>query len=429
MILEALVAAHSLVVATIMPDVRDDLGRTELYGLAFTAVGLGTIASIPVVGAALDRYGARRVLTPVLAVFAAGLIVAALAPAMPVLVIGQFLFGVGGGGLYALSIGAVAKIYPDRLRPRVMALLATMWILPGLIGPPLGAFLATAVGWRFAFLVPFPIMLVGWALIAPSLDLIPTLESENRIPLRWPLQLMVGAGLTFTAITVVEWWAIPVAATGLAIGIPALLRVAPRGTFRAEPGLPAAALAALLLSMGFIGVDAFLTLMLTDVRGLSLAEASLVITLASITWASGSAWQSGRAQRYPLGRIVGVGAGLVLAGSVITAAVLWAAVPVWAAFIGWSIVGAGMGIAWPTIPLAAIRAADEGQEAGEVSSVLLMDVIGISTGAALGGGIIAVTQASGSALSAGIGGSFALAGVALVGLIAASPRIPGRPQG
>ena len=50
LLLEALVAIQSLVVATILPDVRDDLGMVELYGLVFTAASLATIATIPIAG-------------------------------------------------------------------------------------------------------------------------------------------------------------------------------------------------------------------------------------------------------------------------------------------------------------------------------------------------------------------------------------------
>src|SRR6266511_2876181 len=85
LLLEALVAVQQLVIATIMPSVRHDLGMIELYGLAFTAPNLATIASIPIAGRAVDRFGAGRVLVPVLALFAAGLLVAATAPSMPVL--------------------------------------------------------------------------------------------------------------------------------------------------------------------------------------------------------------------------------------------------------------------------------------------------------------------------------------------------------
>ena len=61
-----------------------------------------------------------------------------MAPTMFILVVARFVQGIGGGGLYTVSLGTVAKTYPQDIRPRVMALLASMWILPGLVGPPIG---------------------------------------------------------------------------------------------------------------------------------------------------------------------------------------------------------------------------------------------------------------------------------------------------
>ncbi|MGZ4149872.1 MAG: MFS transporter [Actinomycetota bacterium] len=425
LLLEALFAIQALVVATIMPDIRRDLGMVQLYGLAFTAPSLATIAAIPIAGRAVDRYGPGRILAPALGLFAAGLVVAGTAPAMPVLLIGQFLQGAGAGGLYTLSIGTIAKTYPDRMRARVMALLATMWILPGLVGPGLGALIASTVGWRWAFVAPLPVLGVGWFLIGPSLGAIPAGKETEHLPLRWPLQLMLGAGLAFTSLTFVRWWAIPMLAAGLAIGIPALTRIVPRGTFRARPGLPAAAAAAFLLSFGFLAVDAFVTLMLTEVRGLSLAEASVAITVATLTWAGGSAWQSGRTERLALGRLLSIGVALVAVGEAGVATGLVTTVPVVVAYVGWAIVGAGMGISFPTIPLSAMRASAVGEEAGQVSAVLLTDMLGVATGAGLGGGMIAIARATGAPVTAGLAGAFALGIAAMLVLLVLARRIPG----
>ena len=429
LVLEALVAIQSLIVATILPDVRRDLGMVQLYGLAFTAMSLATIASIPVVGRAVDRFGTKVVLVPVLTLFAAGLLVSATAPAMPILLAGQFLQGMGGGGLYALSLGTVAKTYPDRLRPRVLALLATMWILPGLIGPPVGAAIASTVGWRWAFVAPVPVLLATWLLIAPVLDLVPRSDDHGPgVSLRWPLQLMVGAGFVFAALTVAEWW-VPVAVVaGLAIGVPALRHIAPRGTFRAAPGMPATAAAAFLLSVSFLAMDAFLTLMLTEVRGLSLGAAGLVITVASITWAIGAWWQSNRAEHRTLSWLVGVGAALLFGGQTAVASTLWLQVPLAVAYVGWGIVGLGMGIAFATVPLAAMRASESGEESSELSSVLLMDMLGVATGAGLGGAAVAMSDAFDATLRTGIAGAFGIALVTALALAAISGRIPsGRP--
>lgn len=424
LLLEALVAVQALVVATILPDVRSDLGMTGLYGLVFTSSSLATLGAIPIAGRAVDRFGPRSVLPPVLGLFAGGTLIAATAPAMPVLLVGQFVLGAGGGGLYALSLGTVAKMYPDELRPRVLALLATMWILPGLVGPPLGALIASTVGWRWAYVAPLPVLVLGWALIAPALDLVPGRDhSATRVAVRWPLQLMVGAGFVFTSLTVVRWWALVPLAAGVAIGLPALRRIVPPGTFRAAHGVPAAALSAFLLSTGFLAMDAFLTLMLTGVRGLSLGEAGLAITAATLTWAAGSAWQSGRAQRLPLPRLMTIGTAIVLAGQAGVAATLWPRVPIVVAFVGWALVGIGMGITFPTLPLATMRSSGAGEEASELSGVLLMDMLGVATGAGLGGGVVALSDALGAPLRSGLAGAFAIGGLALVALLVTGARI------
>jgi hypothetical protein len=268
------------------------------------------------------------------------------------------------------------------------------------------------------------VLAVGWLLIAPALDLVPEPDHDaERLAVRWPLQLMVGAGLVFTSLTFVRVWAIALVAAGIAIGLPALLRIVPRGTFRARRGVPATALAAFLLSTGFLAMDAFLTLMLTGVRGISLAQASLAITAATLTWAAGSAWQSGRAGRIALPRLVTIGTIAVLAGQLTVACALFASVPVWLAYVGWALAGAGMGVAFPTIPLATMRIAGVGEEAGLLSSVLLMDMLGVATGAGLGGAAVAVAEAMDASLAAGIGASFAIGTIALVALALIARRM------
>jgi hypothetical protein len=347
---------------------------------------------------------------------------------MPVVLVGQFLQGAGGGGLYALSLGTVAKSYPDHLRPRVLALLATMWILPGLVGPPVGAAIASTIGWRWSFVAPIPVLVATWALIAPVLDLVPRPEATGPgVSLRWPLQLMVGAGFVFVALTAFEWW-VPVAvAAGLAIGVPALRHIAPHGTFRASRGQGAVAAGAFLLSVSFLAMDAFLTLMLTRERGLSLAAAGLAITLATVTWALGAMWQSGRAAGRSLSWLVAVGTSFLLVGEAMVTSTLWPQVPLVLAYLGWGVVGAGMGIAFATIPLAAMRVSGAGEEGEELSSVLLMDMLGVATGAGLGGAAIALSDALEAPLSAGLAGAFGLALVAAAALLAITPRIPSGP--
>ena len=149
-------AIESLIVLTILPAVEEELGGLSLYGWTFTALTLASFATVPIAGRLTDRLGPRPVLAFALVLYVAGLLIAAAAPSMLVLVAGRFVQGIGGGGLYTVSLGAVAKTYPERIRPRVMALLASMWIVPGLLGPPVGTLIAATLGWRWAFLIPIP---------------------------------------------------------------------------------------------------------------------------------------------------------------------------------------------------------------------------------------------------------------------------------
>jgi MFS family permease len=169
--------------------------------------------------------------------------------------------------------------------------------------------------------------------------------------------------------------------------------------------------------------------MLTDVRDLSLGEASVAITAASVTWALGSLWQSARAARIPLPRLLRLGTLLVLAGELAVAATLIEDVPLIAAFFGWAVVGVGMGISFPTIPLAVMRVSEAGKESGQLSSVLLLDFLGVAAGAGLAGGVVAVSDAMGAPLARGIAGAFAIGLVALIVLVWTAGRIPDRAPG
>jgi len=81
-------------------------------------------------------------------------------------------------------------------------------------------------------------------------------------------------------------------------------------------------------------------------------------------------------------------------------------------------------VAFPTIPLAAMSQASEGAEAGELSSILLTDTLGAGIGTGLGGASIAIADATGSRLEAGIAGAFAVGLVAALILIAIARRLP-----
>lgn len=105
----------------------------------------------PRVGNAIDRRGGRVVLAVSSPLLAAGLVVAGLAPTLPVFIAGWVIIGLGmGAGLYDAAFATLGQIYRERARSAITGL--TLWAgFSSTISWPLSAWFAAHLGWRGAF--------------------------------------------------------------------------------------------------------------------------------------------------------------------------------------------------------------------------------------------------------------------------------------
>jgi MFS family permease len=424
LLFETLGAIHLLIVSTVMPAVLSDLGNLTLYGWAGAAWALAMIGTIPIVTSAADRFGTRPMILVTAALYVIGLTMSAVAPSMAVLVAGRFVQGAASGAAYALSISAIAKTMSPALRPRVLAVMATAWLLPGLFGPLIAGFLADNLSWRWAFIVPIPFLFLSVVMIYPALHDRPDAEAAPA-PVRGALLVMLGAGLFLGGLDGGSFVAPIIAIVGLIVLIVALRRLVQPGTFTARRGAPAAALCAFLLSMAFTAMDNYVPLMLTHVRGMSITAAGVTISVAALTWALGSWWQSHAVGHRSYGWLVSMGALIFLVGIGVTIWVLHGS-PLWLIVVAWMAAGFGMGTAFPVIPQSVMAGAAEGAEARELSPTLLMDTLGIAVGAGVAGAAIARTADVGMSLVTGLTIAFAISAAAGIMMAALAPRIDQR---
>ncbi len=424
-LLETVTAVQFLIVITVLPVVVRDLGGLRFYGWALSAAPLAAMIALPATGRLADRRGPTVALAAVLAVFVAGTIVAATAQSMALLILGRFLQGWGLGAQYAVSLGAVAKTYPDAYRARIIALLTAAWLVPGVLGPPLGALIAGTVGWRWAFLVSLPLVVVAAALAFPELRGTPPSRTPvEGVGLGWLLLLAAGAGALLIALTDLQWWSAPLAIGGSAALVPALRHILPAGSLAARPGLPATVAAAFLLSFVFFGVDGFVPLLVQGLRGESVAMAGAVVTLSAVGWTVGTWWQARAVASWPPPRLLQLATVLILIGSAGVWAGVAPAVPIALIFVAWAVGGIGIGIGFPTIPLLAMDLAEPDRQTSVVSAAALSDTFGASLGPGLGGVAVALAARDGVSLATGLSGAFAVA--VLVGslLLPVSGRVP-----
>ncbi|RXU31407.1 MFS transporter, partial [Pseudomonas syringae] len=84
--------------------------------------------------------------------FVVGLLVAGLAPSMPMLIAGRLLQGLGAGAYSVALYVIVGRLYPEVLRPRVFSAFSAGWVVPSLIGPGISGLIVQHLGWRWVFL-------------------------------------------------------------------------------------------------------------------------------------------------------------------------------------------------------------------------------------------------------------------------------------
>jgi MFS family permease len=426
------VASEALAVVTVMPVAARDLGGFGLYGWVFSAFMLGSVVGIVAAGREADRRGPAVPFVAGLVLFGSGLAVAGLAPSMEVLVAGRALQGLGAGAVPAVAYVSIGRSLAVPLRARMMAVLSTAWVAPGLAGPALGAEVAQAFGWRWVFLGLLPVVAIAGSIAVPALIRLGPPESRRTQEHRLTdgIRTAAGAALLLAGLTLAAGSGALLAGGGLialggAAGLPALRRLVPAGTLTARRGLPATILSRGLLTFAFFGADAYVTLSITAVRHRSPLVAGIAVTGATLAWTAGAWVQARLSETWEGRRQVRAGLLIVLAGIAGMILMLQPGVPVAAGLAAWTVAGLGMGLAYSPTTLLMLREAPSGREGWASASLNLADVLGTAVGIGAGGAAVAAD----ASLYAGVTVAFAIAAVMAVAALAVTPRLPAGPVG
>jgi len=432
------VASEALAVVTVMPVVARDLGGLGLYGWVFSGFMLGSVIGIVAAGREADRRGPAVPFVAGVVLFGSGLAVAGLAPSMGVLVAGRVLQGVGAGAVPSVAYAAIGRSLPTALRARMMAVLSTAWVAPGLAGPAVSAEVARLFGWRWVFLGLLPIVAVAGTIAVPALVRLgpPASAGAEEHRMIDGFRTAAGATMLLAGLTLAAGGGGPgrvaalagglgLIAAGLAVGLPALRRLVPAGTLTARAGLPATILTRGLLTFTFFGADAYVTLAVTAVRHRTPVVASIAVTGATVFWTIGAWVQARLSESWEGRRLVRSGLVIVLAGIAGMVLVLQPRVPVAEGLAAWTVAGLGMGLAYAPISLMMLKKAPPGQEGRVSASLNLADVLGTAIGIGVGGA--AVAAAAGHDLRLGITVAFAAAAAVGLAALALTPRLPPGP--
>ncbi|MFA5663449.1 MFS transporter [Castellaniella sp.] len=429
----ALHAVNVYIVATVLPSVVADIGGLEYYAWNMTLFVVASIVGSAVTPKAINDAGLRRSFLVAIALFSVATAVCATAPFMGWMILGRTLQGFGGGMLLGLSYSSTRILFPERLWPRAMALLSSMWGVATFIGPAVGGIFAEAGAWRWAF---WSVILVSAGLAVLVITQVGARDTErSSVPVRVPtgqLAWMVVAVLLVSVASLSDqliWSILGVLAGALItvhiarIDYRSATPLMPKGAYRLGGHLGSLYACMALLSL-VMTAEIFIPYFLQIIQGFSPLAAGYFMVLMSAGWSTGSIISSSRALP-ATNRFMQVGPVLTTVSLLGLAFVLPLYQPsdllplATGAGVLLFGVGLGIGVIWPHLLTQLFHDSPKGQENIASAAIITVQLYALALGAAIGG---MVTNAAGLTEPGGLAGT-QHAALALMLVLAVGPAV------
>ncbi|MBO2452477.1 MFS transporter [Actinomadura barringtoniae] len=238
------VMAYSLSMAVVtpaLPLLQKGLHTTPAGAAwALTAMTLSAAVATPVVGRLGDLYGPRPVLLVVVVIATVGMVVAAAAGSLGVMLAGRVLSGIGGG-VFPLAYTIIRQVFPPERTASAVGLMSSMLGLGGAVSWCLAGPIIDHLGWR-------------WLLWVPVIGLVP-----GVVAAWWIVPRTEGTGHAK-----VDWWGAVLFAGWLVAALTALTEGMDWGW--TSPGVLGLVGLAVVLAAGWLLVEGKVSEPLVDLR-------------------------------------------------------------------------------------------------------------------------------------------------------------------
>lgn len=375
----AIYAVNEFVTISLLPNVVADIGGERIYAWVTTVYLVASVVAATTVSPALMRFGPRWSYLGALNFFAAGSALCALAPTMPMLLVGRLIQGLAGGMLAGLGYAVISVALPKRFWTRASAVVSAMWGVGTLVGPAAGGIFAQFGLWRWGFglLAILAVGMCGLVVMSvPARERSHGREARTRIPVA-SLSLLGLAALTVSVAVIPRNWI----ATGLLLALGIALvgaflvadrgsdrrvlsgRVLPRSVF--GPGPLKWIYLTLGLLMAATMADMYVPLFGQRLGALPPVAAGFLGAALSVGWTVGEISSASITSDRTIRRVVAF-APVVMAVGLVAAMLVQSSEVSTGAVIGWAaalvLSGIGIGSAWPHLSAWAMGAVDDPAE-------------------------------------------------------------------
>jgi predicted MFS family arabinose efflux permease len=170
--------------SALLPQMGASLGVSEsLVGQLVSIFAIGSIVAAIPLTVATQTWGRKSLLLTAVGGFAVVNTVTAFSTNYDVTLVARFFAGIFAGLLWSLVVGYAARMVPQNLQGRAIAIAMVGTPLALTIGSPTGAFLGKVLGWQYTFgmMSVLTLLLVLW--MAYALPRFPGQAAGKRVPL------------------------------------------------------------------------------------------------------------------------------------------------------------------------------------------------------------------------------------------------------
>ncbi|KAK8042598.1 hypothetical protein PG994_013081 [Apiospora phragmitis] len=174
----------------------NDLERVNWVAISYTLAYMGCAVLFARIS---DIIGRRDAFVAAYIIFFAFSIGCGFAQDMNQLIACRALQGIGGSGLYSLTMVILTETSPDRFRSSLASIIGVVIAIGGVLGPVLGGILTHYASWRWVFWINGPIGAVSMALFYcswPKAEFLPDLERRKWSELDYPGSVLLIAAAT-----------------------------------------------------------------------------------------------------------------------------------------------------------------------------------------------------------------------------------------